>query len=499
MQENTNRIIAYNSVILYVRMVLTALCGLFITRIALKALGVIDFGLFSVLGSIITFVSIFNTIMLSTSNRFIAVSIGKGDLNETNEQFNINLIIHIGIAIITLLLAFPIGDWYIHRFVNFDGDLELAVKVFNYSVIGSVISFVGVPYNGLLMAKEKFIVFCSTDVIAHVLKLVGTYSLLFFFSNKLIVFALLQAFCTGIPTLVYWLYCDKHYKEIVRFMLVKNKNKYQEVLSFSGWIAYGAVATVGKNQGAALVINAFFNTVLNTALGIANSVYALITMFAENVTKPIAPQITKSYASGDLDRSIKLLVSSTKYSFLIMFLVSSPLLIDCNWVLHLWLGEVPEYAEQFTKLMIIDALVLSLCSGVSNFIFASGKIWLYQVVINSLRLLSVVVAFFVLKSGFDAEYLLYTYIVFSFIVFFATMWVLKKTLSFNNSILFRGSYLPSLLVVSLFCPVLFFDLPLGGLLKIILALLYLIALIWFVALDKNEKKSLASFVLKRNK
>ena len=153
MQENTNKSIAINSIILYVRMIITALCAILTTRFALHALGVTDFGLFSLLGGIISFILIFNTIMLSTTNRFIAVALGKGNIQEANEQFNVNFAIHLALALLTLVIAFPLGDWYINNYVNYDGNPSVAAMVFRWSIIGSIISFIGFPFNVLLMAK----------------------------------------------------------------------------------------------------------------------------------------------------------------------------------------------------------------------------------------------------------------------------------------------------------------------------------------------------------
>ena len=150
MQENTNRAIAYNSLVIYGKMAINTICALLTTRFALQALGVVDFGLYSLLGGIISFVAIFNTIMLSTSNRFIAVAIGKGDTLEINKQFNVNLVVHVSIAILVLLLAYPIGNWYIPRYVNYTGDMSIAMIVYMVSIFGVSLSFVGVPYNGLL-------------------------------------------------------------------------------------------------------------------------------------------------------------------------------------------------------------------------------------------------------------------------------------------------------------------------------------------------------------
>lgn len=496
MKENTNTIIAYNTIILYARLIVISICSLFTTRFALQALGVVDFGLFSVLGSIISFIAIFNTIMISTSNRFIAYALGKGDIEGANEQFNINLIIHLSIAFVTIVAAFPIGDWYIHNYVNFDGEIEDAVKVFRYTIIGSVISFVGVPYNGLLMAKEKFIVFCATDVMAHVLKLIIAYLLIFMFAEKLMVYAISISILTAIPTLIYFLYCKSNYVEITHFRFVRNRSKYREVFSFSSWIGFGAVASVGKNQGAALLVNSFFNTVMNTALGIAHTVGIMVNLVAENINKPIAPQITKSYAAGDYDRSNELLVFSTKFTFLTMFLISSPFFVNCNWVLSLWLGEVPRYAVQFTLLLVIDSLVASFNSSISNIIFASGKIKMYQIIINILRLLSIIVGYVVLSKGYPAFYLLYVYIGFSILGAIMTQWILEKTLHTKRSLMIKGAYLPSLVVVTLFLPATFISAVMPPVIHLLFSFLYLCVIIFYVGLNIKERKYVFEIVKK---
>lgn len=487
MQENTNRIIAFNTLVLYIKLAFNAITTLLATRFALKALGVDDFGLYSVLGSIISFMSIFNTVMLSTSNRFIAVAIGKGDAKEINEQFNINLLIHIVIAILTLVIALPVGDWYIHRYVNYDGDINLALRVFQFSILGSALSFISVPYNGLLMAKEKFWVFSSTDIVVHILKMLLAISLLYYFENKLLAYSIGMALCISLPVVVYYLYCKKVFPEIVKFNISRNRAKYKEVFSFSGWVAYGAFATVGRSQGAALLVNNFFNTVMNTALGIANQVHSLVGTFASSLTQPIAPQITKNYASGNLERCYSLFVFSNKLAFLSMLFISSPFLVAPDWILNIWLGTVPDYAISFIVLITIDTLVQSLNSGISNLIFASGKIALYQLVVNTLRLTALFFGYLVLKSGAPAYYLYYAYIGVSVVVFFVMQSILHKTIGFDNSILWKRSYLPSLAVTVLFVPSCFFLGSVPPLLRILLVLAYLGILVLFIGFTKSER------------
>ena len=501
MQENTNKAIAVNTIVLYGKMAITTICALLTTRFALLALGNTDFGLYSVLGGIISFVAIFNTIMLSTSNRFIAVAVGKGDIEEANKQFNVCLAIHFFIAIITIIVAIPIGDWYVHKFVNYDGDIELAQMVYNISIIGSVLSFIGVPYNGLLMAKERFVVFSSIEIVASIIKLVIAYLLLSHFSNKLLVYTVALAFLTAIPTFAYWIVCKIQFGSIVKLRPVTERQRYKDVFGFSAWVTVGAVTYIGKNQGAALIINAFFNTVMNTALGIANSINSYISLFAQNVTQPMAPQIVKSYASGNMQRAIDLLVMSTKFAFLMMLIISTPFMVAPEAIISIWLGSIPPYVVLFTVLLIVDQLIQSLNSGISNVIFASGKIALYQISVSVLNVLSIVLAFLVLYAGYPAYGLIVSYILVSILKFFVMQWVLHKTIHIENSILIRRSYLPSLLVVILLLPVLLLRGIIHPMPLIVISIIYVMALVFFVGLNKKERSyilTLAQKILKRN-
>lgn len=488
MQENTNRAIFINSIILYIRLGVTSVCGLLTTRFTLQSLGVDDFGIFSVVGSVISFIAVINTIMLSTSNRFIATAIGKKDELLINNTFNVNLSIHVAIAIVTMILAIPLGEWYINNYINYSGNIQNVLLVYRITVIGSVISFVGVPYNGLLLAKERFLVFCSTDVLSSIIKLVVSYLLISHFESKLTVYASTICFCTAFPTLALWWYCKRIFPSLVKFHLVHNKSMYKEVFGFSVWVGYGALATVGKSQGAAVIVNIFFNTIMNTALGIANSVNSILLTFANNVTKSISPQIVKGYSSGDLKRSEDLVIMASKFSFVIMLFVSSPFLIAPELIFKLWLGCVPEYVSTFTILIVVDALIGTLNAGIPDLIFATGKIRTYQLILNTIFLLSVVTAFFVLKTGAPAYSLNLTYIVFSIVALVIRQIVLNKVVKFNNTRLFMESYLPCLLIVVLFVPFLLLKNRISLLLAIVIGILYLIILITIIALNKKEKK-----------
>lgn len=494
MKENTNRTIAINSAIMYARMGITAICAILTTRYALQALGVSDFGLFSLLGGIIAMILVLNTIMLSSTNRFIAVALGKGDEIEVNKQFNVNWLIHLVLAALTALIAIPVGLWYIDGYVNYDGDMNNAIIVFILSIIGSIISFIGVPYNGLLMAKEKFIVFCLVDVISHIAKLIVAIVLTRHFLDKLLIYAATQSILTALPTLVYVLYCKHHYSEITHLAIVRDVRRYKEVLGFSGWVGFGAVATIAKNQGAAIVINHFFSTILNTALGIANSIIVYIQMFAQNIANPIAPQLTKSYAAGDMDRCNKLFVLSTKLTFLIMLVVSTPFITHCDWILSKWLGDYPADATVFLKLLIVDNLIASLYSSATNLVFASGKLSLFQFVTNCLKLLSIVVAYILLDQGLNVTLLLYTYIVFSIFSLIGSLLILRYHIGYGIRPLIKYAYIPSAVVLILVLPLMLIRINIHPLIFISISLVYEAIVIFYFGLNKTERVMLLKII-----
>lgn len=497
MQENTNKAIALNSIILYGKMIITTICALFTTRFALQALGIVDFGLYNVLGGIISFIGIFNTIMLSTSNRFIAVAIGRGDMREVNKQFNVNLKVHLLLALFALFLAVPIGEWYIPRYISYDGPILNSKIVYYISIFGSIASFIGVPYNGVLMARERFAIFSFADIFLHVLKLIVAWLLINNFEHKLLIYTASMSILTAATTFIYIAYCHRFFPEIIRFCKVRDREMYKNVFHFSSWVSIGAVSQVARDQGASLLVNAFFNTAMNAAMGIASSINVYVTMFANNVVHPVQPQISKSYAAGDYKRSSELLIMSTKYSFLLVLLIGSIFLVAPEWLLSIWLYDVPEYASTFLTLFIINNLVNSLNSGVSSIIWANGNIKLYQICVTCLNILSLILGWFVLHAGFPAYYLTLTYILISVFRFFIVQKVLRITLSFDNAILWRYSYLPSLLVVIVYTPIIFLmPSTWSPLLKLLTSTVYLCIVEWFIGLSPSERLQLKGFMIK---
>ena len=495
-KEGTNKAIVVNSTVLYSRLIITSVCSFFTTRFALQALGVVDYGLFSILGGIIALIDVANVVMIEATTRFMTVAIGKGDVKEINQQFNINLRIHVFTALFSLIVAGTIGVWYIINYLNYDGEITNALYVFAFSVVAADISMLGVPYKGLINAKENFIITTSPEVLSSLLKLVVSFILVHCFTHKLLIYAGAQSIFTIYPIVIYYFYCKKHYSTIVKRNKVEDHSKYKAVLRYSSWTLYGSVTTLAKSQGASIIINLFFNTVMNAALGIANMLNHLFNSIAKSLSKPMFPQIIKSYASGDMERCKQLLCMTTKFSYLIILLVSSPFLINADWIIGLWLVDVPPMTSKITVLIIVDLLLSSFNSGVGTVIKANGRIGMYEFAGNTLRLIAVIVAYFILRHGAPAETLFYIYIICSFVVIVINQIILGRVTHIDNSLLIVNSYLPSLVVTALFTPFVFIKSSVHPLVLIILGFVYLMVLVYFIGLNKKERQYVKSMLNK---
>lgn len=490
MQENSNKSIAVNSIVMYIRLALVSVCGLLYTRFGLQALGVVDYGMVVVVGGMVALMSVSNSVMISVSNRFMAIAIGKGNLEETNKTFNVNLVIHILIAILTVLLAMPLAHWYISNYVNYAGNIQDVYLVCDISIIASAISFIGVPYNGLQLAEERFFVYCSTDVGAALLKLAVTWLLIDHWENKVLIYALTMAIMTAYPTLIFIIYCRHHFPNIVRLCLVRDLKAYWYVLKFSFGVGIGTAMGMVKHQGTQLIINAFFNTTVNSAIAVANVVNQFIQMFAFNISKSIAPQIYKSYAANDEDRYTYLVCLSSRMTFMVMLMVSLPFLLIPETLFGLWLKEIPDGTLIFSRLMIFDILIISLNSGITDIVFASGKIYVYQIVVSTLAGISVLSGFFAVKGGLGSDSLFYCYMFFSFVTFLIRPIILLHIIKFKIWVLIKESYFPVFLVSLLTAPIFLLHNILNEWVFIAVAMLWYLIIVWITGLHKDERAAI---------
>ena len=337
-----NKKIAINTILLYLRLIITTIIGIVSTRIVFRSLGVEDYGLYSVVGGVVVMMAFLNTVMISTTYRFITFEIGRKGEEAINKVFNISLSIHIGIAILGVLLAATIGEWYFNNHLNIEPHQKDNVNfVFRLSVLATVFNIFSIPFRGLITALEKFSVRVSIEIIRSILQLLFVISLIYFSGDKLRLYAVLMAVLTLISSSLFILYCKKNYTLITQWKFQRDIKKYKEMLTFSGWNLIGTVAVMGQVQGSAIIGNLFFGTIFNAAFGIANQLNSLINMFARNLGQAAIPQIIKSHGRGDDKRMTDIVVSISKYSFFLMLIPALPILLETEYLLELWLGDIP--------------------------------------------------------------------------------------------------------------------------------------------------------------
>jgi len=493
-----NRRIAKNSLFLYIKLITTTIVGLLSARIVLQNLGASDFGLYSVVGGIVVMINLFNTAMTSASYRFITFEIGKGDVSGANKVFNISLIIHACLAMLVVLLAETFGTYYIYHYLNVEaGRISDAVFVFRLSVVATVFSILSIPFQGLVTANENFFVRSLLEVTNALLRLAAAVMLIWYGANQLRLYAVLIMLATAITAILYMAYCRRKYRPIVAWNFQTDRAKYWEMVGFSGWVILGATATIGKVQGAALIINFFFGTVLNAGFGIANRANHFVLLFSHNLAQAAVPQIVKSYSSGNIDRTMQLVCYMPKYTFFLMLLPAVPILLETEYLLDLWLDKVPEQTTLFCQLIIMGAVIDCLNTGIQAAVEATGKIKYFHICRSTILLSGLPVSFILFKFNYPPYAILVVYIMTSLLIVIANQVLLKTLINLDLKRLYRTSYLSIFNVIVGVCPLFFIKtLFAPGLPRFIFlsfaALMWLVCVIWFVGIDKNERLTIKS-------
>lgn len=499
---NENKKIALNSVILFVRLCVVSVIGLLSARYVLQALGAADYGLYNVVGGVVALLNVVNTAMLTTTYRYIAYELGKGDKGHCTMVFNASLAIHTLFGLMILIIGLPLGELYVSNYLNVCSEsLENAHFVLRISILTTMISTILVPYQGLLIAFEKFNVSAVIDILTQILKLVAILFFLKAIGNGIKIYALIMLIYTILSSSMSLVYCYSHYPKICKLKFCKNFKLYKEMFSFTVWILFGACSSVGKTQGSAMIINYFFGTVINAAFAIANQIEAFVLMFARMLNQAAVPQITKSFSSGDEARSVKLASYISKYTFILMSLVAFPIIMEMDFILRLWLKEFPEGTVPFCQLMILGCLIGCMGEGIPALTQASGKIKYFQLILSSIALLGLPISYVCYSQNAVSYSILIVYCVISFIVAFIRLVLLKYILNISVRVFFMTSYFRIILIsIPLIVLFQFYDSTKFSTIEHIVALfyleIYLLIDIFVLGIDNSEKKIIRKLLKK---
>lgn len=374
--------------------------ALYTSRLVLEILGVSDYGVYNVVGGVIALFSFINGSMAGATSRFITFAIGENKQAELKTVFNSAFAIHSIIAVIILVLGETIGVWFLnHELVIPKDSLYAANWVFQFSIVSAIISIIQAPFMAIVMAHERMGIFAALDVTSSLLKLGGTVLLFVLPGNRLLIYGLMILIVCIIIALAYILYCVKRYNYCTISYKSVDRKRIKPMLSFSGWDLFGNISVVARTQGVNMLVNIFFTAVANAAVGIATQVQAALNGFAANVTIAMKPQIIKSYASGDYQHMANLLFRGAKLSFFIIFFISLPVLIETNFILNVWLTNVPEYTVWICRWTLIFILFSNMSTILVSGVHATGYM-LGPSLINGTLYLSVVpITYIFFKNG----------------------------------------------------------------------------------------------------
>lgn len=501
-----NKLIAQNTVILYVKLLVSSIVGLFTARYTIEALGLSDFGLYSIVGGIVSMFAFINTIMVAATYRFIAFEIGKKEDGNVNKIFNICFSIHAILAVLVLILNEIFGVYYVHNYLNVDvNKIHDAVFVLRLSTLSTAVTILSIPNQGLLTAKEIFFFRSIVEIIRSFLVLGIAIFLINTSKDKLIIFATLIAIANVIPAVFYFFYCKTYYTDEVKLKIYKDKSSYKEILSFTSWNILGAASVVGQSTGTPIIINSFFGTKMNAAFSIGNQVNQFISQFSMNLAQAAVPQITKNYSSGNVERSISIVSYTSKYTWFLMLFPVLPILLETKFLLNIWLVEVPNYAIEFTRLLVIYTLANGLGNGIGTIIQATGKIKIFQLVLSTTTLIGLPIGYYMYYIGNDATVIIYVFIITALINVVSVQVLLNKLIKFDVKSFFLISYARILYVILALVPLNFvsYFLPESFLrfcINSVLSILWLIISIYFFGIDTNEREYINKSIVKiRNK
>lgn len=442
---------------LYVRMFFMMLISLYTSRVVLNTLGVEDYGIYNVVGGVVAMMGVLNGAMSTSVQRFLNFELGTGNVEKLKHTFSMSLNIYALFALIFVILAETIGVWFLNTHLLIPQErLTAANYVFQFSIFATVVSLMSNPYNAAIVAHERMDVYAYTSIFEVLVKLGIVYLLLVIPFDKLIGYGFFLTCASCLITLVYYIFCKKHFMEC-RYRLYWNKSLFQQLFSYFTWNLFGSTAGLIKTEGLNILLNMFFNPAVNAARGIACTINNVLMQFFNNFYTAVRPQIVKYYAQGDTVSMLDLVFKSTKYSFFLCLLVSLPVLIEAPYLIYFWLGQTPEYAIIFTRLIVIISIVDALASPIMTAAHATGEIKLYQFVVGMTTMLNIPISFCFLKYVSTNAVTVYVVsLALAIIAFIVRLWIVKRLVNFSIRLYLRTVVLRILVLSALSVP-----LPLG--------------------------------------
>lgn len=499
-----NRVVK-NTWILYVRMALTVFISLYATRLTLSALGVTDFGLFNLVGGVISMLTFLNTAMAAATQRFMSFAEGAGDHRRQKEIFNVSTILHIIIAILVFLVLEIAGYFLFDKVLEIPADrLETAKMILQFMVVSTVFTIVSVPYDAVINAHENMLLFAILGVIESVFKLGIALSLSVTPYDKLTTYGLLMAILSIILLFVRRIYCHRKYQECeIDFKKHFSKITFKEMSSFAGWSFLGASSSMITNYGQGIVLNVFFGTSVNASQAISGQVSGQLGAFAQNMLKALNPLIAKSAGAGDNKTMISASALGAKISFFLLLFFYIPILLEMPYIFSIWLTNVPFFAVAFCRLLLIRNFIEQWYIPIATSIAAHGNIKKYQVYSSILNFIPLILSYILFKLDFEPYYMYISFIIYSLLSFILTLYFSYINFQFPIISFLKDTVTRCLIVLFIagFCSSVPDYLMNRGIDRLLLVCLISaissIFFIWIVGLTLYEKNNIKNLLFKK--
>ena len=399
MSNSNSKVIAKNTIFLYIRMLVLMLVSLYTTRVLLKALGIDDYGIFNVVGGLIVMITFIKEGLTGAGRRYIMAELATGDVKSQQLMYTNVVISHLILCGIILLLGETIGLWFFSNYLNIpDGRFNAAMWVYQLSLASSLVMIMLSPFNAVIVSEEKMSAYAYFSIIDAVLKLAIVWVVMAVNTDKLIVYAFLVVGVNIVDYLMYYVYCRRKF-EMCRMVRVNGMSQLKDLFGYMGWTVFGLGANVTSRQGVTMLVNIYFNVAVNAAIGISNMIISAAQQFVSNFQMAFAPQLTKNYISGKYDEVNSLVSRVSRYSSFLVLVMLIPISVMISELLEIWLGEYPRYTEEFCILTLICIYFYAMSNPLTTVITADKNIKVYQVFIAIVYLMDFLISWSVLVMG----------------------------------------------------------------------------------------------------
>lgn len=434
MALSSKETIAKNTILLYIRTLIVLFVSLWTSRVILLSLGAEDFGIFNAVGGLVTMFAILTGSMSSAISRFITFEIGTGNLEKLKRVFSASIVVQVVFVAVIVFVAETIGLWFLNNKMVIPAERMAAANwVFQFTVITFCFNLLAIPYNAELIAHEHMKTYAYVSIVDNVLRLAIAFLIYVSPIDKLVFYSALMTLLAISVRLFYQFYCKHYFEECRHVKWRADKGLILELGKFAGWNMFGSAAVTFRTQGISILLNVFFGPLLNAAYGIANQVNAAVMMFTNNFTTAFTPSITKAYAEKEYSYMNSLVLQGARFSYYLLFIFVLPILFETETILSIWLKEVPDHAVQFVRLVLIFSLVEILSGTIVRAVLATGDIKKYQVIVGSVALSTIPIAYLVLKLGGFAETTMMVSIIVAVVTLIVRLLIVKPMIGLSFS------------------------------------------------------------------